>query len=142
MWHMTCDMRHVTCVMWHMTCDIWHMACDMWNISSLALTVFWWLGGKGWLNESLHNEGVCRTAPATPGLLMRFLPQKELSAMKSRLNFSFDTISDYLLMTVWSFFFFFFPCLVWPALRAPKICSLQTSVSRWCEVVNTNHKNI
>ena len=39
--------------------------------------MFWSLGGKGSLGHSLHlinelmnYEGVCRTAPATPGLLI------------------------------------------------------------------------
>ena len=34
------------------------------------------LGGKGWLNQSINqsinDEGVCRTAPATPGLLIGY----------------------------------------------------------------------
>ena len=36
----------------------------------LGLKVTWIYGGKGSLNDQLINdEGVCRTAPATPGLL-------------------------------------------------------------------------
>ena len=86
----TCDTWHVTCDMWHvMTCDTWHVTHDMWlvvwgNILSkfqlpssygLWFMISWRLGGKGWLTHSLtqsiNDEGVCRTAPATPGLLIR-----------------------------------------------------------------------
>ena len=92
MWHMTCDMWHVTCDMWHVTCDMWHVTCDTWhvtclerwtfpqNFSSLALTVcdLWYyedLEEKAhWvnqlMNESINDEAVYRTAPATPGLLI------------------------------------------------------------------------
>ena len=30
-------------------------------------------GGKGWLSDLINHEAVCRTAPATPGLLKRRL---------------------------------------------------------------------
>ena len=89
--HMTCDMWDVTCDMWHVTRDTWHVTCDKWhvwggwtfsqNFSSLALTVcdLWyyedleekdhWL--TQWINELMNDEAVYRTAPATPGLLIR-----------------------------------------------------------------------
>ena len=67
------------------TCDTWHVTCHTWwgmNIVpkvqllssyGLVLTVSWWLWTKWWLNESNNywiKKGVCRTAPATPGLLI------------------------------------------------------------------------
>ena len=82
-----CDMWHVTCDMWHVTRDIWHMTCDTWHVwggwtssqifSSLALTVcdLWYyedLEEKDEsLNEWINDEAVYRTAPATPGLLIK-----------------------------------------------------------------------
>ena len=72
--------------MLHMTHDIWHMTLDMWhggrwkfshNVSSLAHTVWEWrffedLEEKDEsLNELMSDKGVCRTAPATPDLVIR-----------------------------------------------------------------------
>ena len=92
-WHVTCDMWHVTCDMWHVTCDMWHVTHDMWHLthdiwqvgegdfflllffSSLALTVWEWRCSEDistnhdLINQSVGDGGVCRTAPATPGLL-------------------------------------------------------------------------
>ena len=89
---MTCDMWHVTRDRWQVTRDTWHVTHDMWhmthgvvwtfsqNFSCLALTVWdlWcceYLEEKAdtlnqWINESMNGEAVCRTAPATPGLLI------------------------------------------------------------------------
>ena len=81
MWHVTCDVWHVTCDTWHVTRDMWHVTCcGGWtfsqNFSSLALTVcdLWYYED---LEEKAHSlthlinyEAVCRTAPATPGLLI------------------------------------------------------------------------
>ena len=59
--------------MWHMTEDIWHITGGVkWifsqNFSSLAHTVLnIWIKR---LTQSVDDGGVCRTAPATPGLLM------------------------------------------------------------------------
>ena len=71
--------------MWHVTRDMWHMTRDMFggvNILSkfqlpsscrLWFMILWRSGGKGWLgdwmNQSINDEAVYRTAPATPGLL-------------------------------------------------------------------------
>ena len=68
--------------------DIWHLTPDTqgwWTFVSnfhvpssygLGVKVFRRLGGKGWPtgwnNELLNYECVCRTAPATPGLLNTF----------------------------------------------------------------------
>ena len=37
--------------------------------------MFWRSGGKGSLTQSVNYEGVCRTAPATPGLLIIHMDQ-------------------------------------------------------------------
>ena len=83
------DMWHVTLDTWHVTCDMWHMTCDTWqvgggepfspNFSSLAHVVWEWRCFEDiftkdelpneWINELINYKGVCRTAPATPGLL-------------------------------------------------------------------------
>ena len=77
---MTCDTWHVTCDTWHVTRGIWHVTClGGWtfsqNFSSLALTVcdlchYEDLEEKDdWVTDLMNDRGVCRTAPATPGLL-------------------------------------------------------------------------
>ena len=49
-----------------MTRDTWHVTRDtvwfLWYFEDLEETA-------DWLTDSINNEGVCRTAPATPGLL-------------------------------------------------------------------------
>ena len=81
MWHVTCDRWHVTHDMWHVTRDTWHVTHDTWcgvNILSkfqlsssngLGFMMLWISGGKGSVTRSVNDEAVCRTAPATPGLL-------------------------------------------------------------------------
>ena len=74
-------MRHVTHDMWHMICDTWHVTPGgRWTFSkhfrSPAYTVSEWrcledLEEKDELpNRLMSDEGVCRTAPATLGLLI------------------------------------------------------------------------
>ena len=77
--------------MWHLTPDIWHVTPDKLDVSrdtqgvmrivskfqvsssyGLGLKVFWRFWTKRSLNEWINNEGVCRTALATPGLLISF----------------------------------------------------------------------
>ena len=81
MWHVTREMWHGARDMWHVTCGIWHVTCcGGWtfsqSFSSLALTVcdFWyyedWEEKAHGPNQSINNKTVCRTAPATPGLLI------------------------------------------------------------------------
>ena len=84
MWHMTHDMWHVTCDTCQMTHDMWHMTgCGGWtcsqNFSSLDLTVcdLWYYedldekahGLTDLINYLINYKAVCRTAPATPGLV-------------------------------------------------------------------------
>ena len=70
--------------MWHVTCGMWHVTGGgrgtfSENFSLLALTT--WEGRfveyleekAHWLNQLMNDKGVCRTAPATPGLLKKQL---------------------------------------------------------------------
>ena len=64
-----------------MTCDMWNLTHDMWgrwtfsnNFSSLAVTVLELrfvdnIFTKDQCSDLTNYEGVCLTAPATPGLL-------------------------------------------------------------------------
>ena len=98
--YLTSDMWHQTHDTWHMTPDTWYLTCDTWhvthggrwtfsqNFSSLSLMV--WdtqclEDSKGSPNESVNDKGVCRTAPATAGLLNTSVNQ----------NFSIVCLSDY-----------------------------------------------
>ena len=85
---LTCDKWHVTRDTWHMTHDMWQVTHDMWqgthmvwwtvykNVRSLALTAWklWrfedWEEKDDLINYLLNDKGVCRTAPATPGLII------------------------------------------------------------------------
>ena len=97
MWHLTCDTWHLTCDTWHLTPEIWHLTPDMWhmtydmchvthrgwwtlcqNFRSLALMVWVWRclqyseqkdDQLNQLMQWISDKGVCRTAPAKPGLL-------------------------------------------------------------------------
>ena len=75
---------------WQMTHDTLHVTHDRWGevnlLSTLQLPssyglevkVFWRFGGKSWLtyliNQLITYGGVCRKAPATPGLLKNLKP--------------------------------------------------------------------
>ena len=86
--HMTSDIWNMTSDTWHVTYNRWHMTCDTWKVGEvdllskfqlpsfygLGVKVFWRYVHKGsltdWLNSFIMNDkGVCRTAPATQGLL-------------------------------------------------------------------------
>ena len=76
---MTCDTWHVTCFMWHVTPGgRWTFSQ---NFRSLAHTDWEWrcfedLEEKDmWLKELMSDEGVYRTAPASPGLLKDYVAQ-------------------------------------------------------------------
>ena len=106
MWHATCDMRQVIHDMLHVTCDTWNMTCDMlWGVNILSkfhlpssyflwFTILWTSRGKGSLTDWMNDEAVCRTAPATPGLLIiltkilslaRYVTDSDIS-LKSKLT--------------------------------------------------------
>ena len=80
----TCDTLHVTHEIWHGT----HGGRWIFSqkFSSLTLRVWEWrcfenIFRKGWptdwLTESINHKGVCRAAPATPGLLKTLLSRKQ-----------------------------------------------------------------
>ena len=76
-WHVTGDTQPMTPERWHMTGDKWHMTHGVgWtfskNTSSLALTVLelWCFEDLEEKDQLTNDEGVCRTARATPGLLI------------------------------------------------------------------------
>ena len=81
-WDVTCDIWHVTGDSWHMTYDTWHMTHGVsrtfpQNFSYLYFTglgvmmylKIWWKKMNHWMNQLMKHEDVCRTAPATLGLL-------------------------------------------------------------------------
>ena len=57
MWHLTPDTGHMTPDTWPVTCDMWHMHYE--DISTK--------------DDLITDEGVCRTAPATPGLFKIYI---------------------------------------------------------------------
>ena len=75
MWHLTCDT-------WYMTHDTRHVPLDTQGVMNFVLKFqvpifnvlgvrkFWRYFHKDhWLTDFINNKGVCRRAPATPGLL-------------------------------------------------------------------------
>ena len=55
--------------------------------------MFWCFGGKGWLSKLISNGGVCRTDPATPGLLIRVNSASKLIqslGQKKNITFNFE----------------------------------------------------
>ena len=90
--------------MWHMTGDTWQVTRDTWcgvNILSkfqfsssnnLGLMMFWRSGGKGWMSDSVNYEAVCRTAPATPGLLIIYFDWQHF---RNLLSNSFEGFRNY-----------------------------------------------
>ena len=90
MWHVTCDMWQVT----HDTCCVTHGRLREVNFLSkfqlptsyrLRVRVYWRYIHKGWLNELISDRSVCRTATATPGLLIK---SKTINANYERGNVS------------------------------------------------------
>ena len=80
MWHVKWDTWNVTHDMWHMAPDMWHLTHDRWGVGEPSLKMpaplLLRFGNKGLLrifwqrqSESIYEEGVCRTSPATPGVL-------------------------------------------------------------------------
>ena len=75
--NVTCDTWHVTCDTWHVTHGTWHMTCDMLlgvNIPSKfqlpsSYGLWFMIQDIGWRTDWLNHKCVCRTAPATQGLL-------------------------------------------------------------------------
>ena len=77
---MSCDMWHVTCDTWHLTPDTWHLTHDTQGVvnivskfqvpssNSFGVIMFWRYFPPG--SQSQLINAVCRTALATPGLLI------------------------------------------------------------------------
>ena len=80
------DIWHAPLDMWHVTHDTWYVTRHRWGevnllsklkLSSsygLGMKVFWRFGEKGWFIQFINyqlirDKRVCKTAPATPGLL-------------------------------------------------------------------------
>ena len=64
--------------MWHVAHDRWGYVNLLWKLQlpisyGLGVKVFWRYFHKGWLTDWVNYEGVCRTAPATSGLLKIFI---------------------------------------------------------------------
>ena len=107
MWHMTCDMWHVTCDMTH---HMWHFVGDEHSLKFQVPSFYgswfrisWRLG----LTESIIDKGVCRTAPATPGLLNTRFSQSCFTStfvIHSFINSSFSSKSwdNFTPRTVWA----------------------------------------
>ena len=79
---LTYDTWNETCDMWHVTCDTWHVTrWGEWTFSQtfscLALTVcdLWYYEDMEEKADSLSDEAVYRTAPATLGLLIKLYPE-------------------------------------------------------------------
>ena len=94
MWHVTCDT-------WHVTHDTWHMTFDMlWGEHSLKISA-------DWLTDLINHESVCRTAPATPGLLKNYEETTLKKATENDLNLacfkSFRDSALKLLFILWQF---------------------------------------
>ena len=89
--------------MWHVIPDKWHVTYDTWKVGegepfqlcisdSLGAKIFWRYFHKGWLTESvnqlMNDKGVCRTAPATPGLLVLFRKKCQMVSPTTSKNIS------------------------------------------------------
>ena len=83
------------CDTWHMTSDTWHVTCDeCWGLNILSKfqlpssyglgeTEFWRYFNERiteWLNQWISDKGVCRSAPATPGMLKILYTRDHLTA--------------------------------------------------------------
>ena len=83
--YMTCEMWHVTCHMSHVTCcGGWTfsqyfsclalMVCDLWYFEDLEEKDEWL---SQWMNGWISDKDVFRRAPATPGLLNKFISNQK-----------------------------------------------------------------
>ena len=121
--------------MWPVTCDMWHLTCYMWHMeggehslkilgpllmrfgSEDVFTIFSQIMTQS-MNEWMNNRGVCRTAPALPGLVnilvgrTAFLRQVqdyiffyfEAPSMKNHEKKHTDNIGPMLLKIAWLVF--------------------------------------
>ena len=120
MWRMTHDTRHVTHDTWHVTHDTWHVTCDTWhilgggrwtfsnNFCSLGLLVWAWRCFEEIsqrisyrFNQSINDKGVCRTAPATQGLLKKLKSSIKSEAKFENLGHEWDHFTVKALWPIW-----------------------------------------
>ena len=124
---MTCNIWHMTCDMWHMTCDTWYAPCDIWHIVGgehfLKISApkgFWFviydilkIRRKRLtysLNEWINDGGDCRTAPATPGLLISLVCMYRLALMVSTCKYSLSWYMNELIVYFCSSYWLFLWC--------------------------------
>ena len=114
----TCDTWHVKSDTWYLTCDTWHMTPDIWhtwgdeycvNISGPKLLGFGCEGvlkilkemiTDSWINWLINDQVVCRTAPATPGLIIT------MQECKNQNSFLVRWIFSHFWLTIWTKFLF------------------------------------
>ena len=82
-WHLTCDTWHLKCDTWHLTHDMWKMVEGEYSHKISAPQLFrfgcndilkvWRKRMTDWLTDWMSDKGDCRTAPATPGLLITYM---------------------------------------------------------------------
>ena len=100
----TYDTWHVTPDTWNATRDTLHVSRDTQGVVSIVskfqvpsydgfgVIIFWRLGGKGSVTEWINDKCVCRTAPATPGLLkfsgfsLKLFPEDSPALQHNRKN--------------------------------------------------------
>ena len=87
---MTRDMRHVT--WWEVNILSKFQLCSSYG---LGVMMFCRFGGKGQVTELINYEGVCGTAPATPGLLITLKNRYKIVGqvvLCTRESFNFNTL--------------------------------------------------
>ena len=84
----TCDIWYLTYDTGKVTCDMWHMEGGEHYLKMSGLYLIWF-GSEcdlkifphrmsDWINESMNEKGVCRTASATLGLLIIIFKHRDL----------------------------------------------------------------
>ena len=78
MWHLTGDTWHLKPDTWHQTSDRWHVVggehSSKFQLSSYhgsGVMMLWRFWRKSAISDFISDGGDCRTAPATPGLLIK-----------------------------------------------------------------------
>ena len=83
-WHVTLDTWHLTPDKWHVTHGVGWTLCSIFSSLALMVLVLWCLEDWEEKDQSvsllMSNKAVCRTAPATPGLLKSLSRRSKPSA--------------------------------------------------------------
>ena len=149
--HVTCNT--VTCDTWHMTHDMWHVTRDtqgvvniVWKFqvpcySVLWVMMFWRFGGKGWQSYLSNYKGFCRTAPATPGLLITGKAEPDTSPPSP----PYDKIISNVIQ-IWSLWFnnkcFYNNTLIFSECRQQDTIHVQGTTRNQLNVTNGIHIDI